>query len=186
MIGRNYINALPTLLTLTRIFAVPVVLWLMIDSNYIMAFWVFAYASATDAIDGALARFLDARTELGAYLDPIADKLLLVSVYVSLGYHQLIPVWLVILVAFRDLLIIGGVVLFQTADRPLAMIPTVISKVNSLLQFIFATWSLASIGFVWNYPEVSTILVYAVATTTVLSGAVYIVRTLRTESQTNP
>ena len=137
MRSRSYINALPTVITLTRIFAVPLVLWLMIDSNYVMAFWVFAYASISDAIDGALARFLDARTELGAYLDPIADKLLLVSVYVSLGFHQLIPIWLVILVAFRDLMIIGGVVLFQTADRPLAMFPTVISKVNSMLQFVF-------------------------------------------------
>ncbi|MDI9409284.1 MAG: CDP-alcohol phosphatidyltransferase family protein [Candidatus Pacebacteria bacterium] len=183
MRSRSYINALPTAITLTRILAVPLVLWLIIDSNFVMAFWVFAYASVSDAIDGALARFLDARTELGAYLDPIADKLLLVSVYVSLGLQHFIPIWLVILVAFRDLLIIGGVVMFQTADRPLAMIPTVISKVNSLLQFILATWSLAAVGFGWDYPMISSLLVYTVATTTVLSGVVYVIRSLRSESQ---
>ena len=183
MTSRRFLTAIPTVITLSRIIAVPIVLWLVMDSNYVMAFWIFAYASVSDALDGALARFLDARTELGAYLDPLADKLLLVSIFVSLGYQHYIPLWLVIVVAFRDLLIIGGVVLFQTADRPLAMFPTVISKFNSLLQFVFATWSLASIGFQWNIPIVGQILIYAVATTTILSGAVYIVRSLQGESQ---
>ncbi|MCX8502119.1 MAG: CDP-alcohol phosphatidyltransferase family protein [Alphaproteobacteria bacterium] len=183
MAKKTFVTALPTVLTLSRIIAVPLVLWLVMDSNYVMAFWIFAYASITDALDGALARFLDARTELGAYLDPLADKLLLVSIFVSLGYQHYIPLWLVILVAFRDLLIIGGVVVFQTADRPIAMFPTVISKFNSFLQFIFATWSLASIGFQWNFPIVGQVLIYGVATTTILSGAVYMVRSLRSESQ---
>ena len=99
---------LPNLITLARLLAVPLVVFLILQGLMTAAFWMFFAAGISDAVDGYLAKRMDAVTELGTYLDPIADKTLLVAVYVTLGIAGHVPTWLVILVVSRDLLIIGG------------------------------------------------------------------------------
>src|SRR5688500_12469917 len=88
---------LPNAITIARILAVPVLIWLIVSGEYLLAFWLFVLAGISDGVDGFIAKRFDQRTELGAYLDPIADKLMLVSIYVSLGLLRVLPPWLVIL-----------------------------------------------------------------------------------------
>src|SRR4029079_16626289 len=95
------------------------------------------------AADGFLAKQLRAKSELGAYLDPLADKALLVSVFVTLGYAGVVASWLVILIVFRDLLIVGGGLVYATMTRTLRMQPLFISKLNTALQIVLAAVLLA-------------------------------------------
>src|SRR4051794_20528860 len=105
--------SLPNLITLARLLAVPLVVWLILDGEMGLAFAVFVFAGISDGIDGWIAKRWGQRTELGALLNPIADKTLLVALYVTLGVAGHLPNSLVILVVFRDLLIVGGFLLLQ-------------------------------------------------------------------------
>ncbi len=165
---------LPNLISLARLIAVPLAVWLILDNRPIMAFWVFIAAGISDAVDGFLARQLNARTTLGSFLDPLADKALLVSVYVTLGYVGHLPDWLVILVVFRDVLIVGGVVLVYILTGKAEMRPLMISKINTTFQILLATFVLIHIGYGLNLLGPQQIGIYAVAATTILSGAAYI------------
>jgi cardiolipin synthase len=165
---------LPNFITLGRLLAVPVGVWLMLTDRYAGAFWLFVAAGISDGIDGYLARRLKARSEIGAYLDPLADKCLLVSSYVTLGHQEHIEIWLVILVVFRDLLIIGGAILYQTLTQSLTMQPLLISKLNTLLQIVFIGVVLAHLGLGIGARELTQWLGYAVAVSTVLSGGAYV------------
>ena len=120
---------IPNLITLARIFAVPLLVWLIISGEFAAAFWVFVLAGVSDALDGFIAKRFGFVTKLGTYLDPVADKALLVCAYITLGQAGHINALLVILVVFRDVLIIGGTVLFHTLDRPVRMKPIFISKI---------------------------------------------------------
>ena len=166
----------PNLITLGRIFAVPVLVWLIIHGEMAAAFWVFVAAGASDALDGFIAKRFGFVTKLGTYLDPIADKALLVSAYVTLGHAGQINTWLVILVAFRDVLIIGGTLLFHTLDSPVEMRPLFISKLNTLLQILLVAILLGNLGI--GIPDfgVLPVLAYLVAISTVLSGLAYLGR----------
>ena len=104
---------LPNLISLGRLLLVPLAISLILDGEYWAAFWVFVVAGISDALDGFIAKRFDRRTRLGALLDPLADKVLLVSVYVTLGVAGQIWAWLVVLVVFRDIMIIGGFLLIQ-------------------------------------------------------------------------
>ncbi len=143
------------------------------------AFWLFLAAGASDAVDGFIAKRFDSRSELGALLDPIADKALIVSMVVTLGLAGYLPNWLVILVVFRDVLIIGGFVLTQFAAEPLNSRPLLISKLNTALQIVLVAWTLARLGLKVADRDITELLIDAVAATTVLSGAVYLVRWMR-------
>ena len=127
----------PNLITICRILLVPVTIWLLISEAYGAALAVFLIAGISDGIDGYLARRLNSQTELGAYLDPIADKLLLVSVYAALGIIKILPAWLVLLVVTRDILIIVGVMLAWITGHPFVMKPLPISKLNTAVQIAF-------------------------------------------------
>ncbi len=129
---------LPNFITLARLLLVPLTVWLIISEAYGFAFSCFVVAGVSDGIDGYLARRLNLRTELGAYLDPIADKALLVSVYVTLGLSKAIPAWLVILVVSRDVLIVGAIILSWLMDQPIRVKPLMVSKVNTAAQIVFA------------------------------------------------
>ena len=114
---------LANIITLGRLLSVPVVVWLIIDGSMLPAFALFVAAGISDAVDGFLARRFNQRSELGGYLDPLADKALLVGVYVTLGHVGHLPAWLVILVVFRDVLIIGGAILLYMFTDELQMAP---------------------------------------------------------------
>jgi cardiolipin synthase len=170
---------LPNYISLARLLSVPVGIWLILNGDLTSAFWLFVAAGASDAIDGFIAKHFDSRSELGALLDPIADKALIVSMVVTLGLAGYLPNWLVILVVFRDVLIIGGFVLTQFATEPLTSRPLMISKVNTALQIVLVAWTLARLGLKVADHGVTAALIDAVAVTTVLSGAVYLVRWMR-------
>ncbi|MBM3601946.1 MAG: CDP-alcohol phosphatidyltransferase family protein [Alphaproteobacteria bacterium] len=167
---------LPNLLSLARLLLVPVVVWLLMAGQHALAFWLFVLAGISDAIDGFLARQLDARSELGGYLDPLADKALLVAVYITLGLQGVMESWLVILVVFRDLLIVGGVLLLQTLGHRPEMAPLPVSKANTAAQISFAVLLLAERAFEFSDHGFSVVFTFIVAATTLASGSAYLVK----------
>ena len=169
----------PNLITLTRLMSVPVMIWLIVGERFGMAFCVFAGAGVSDALDGFIAKRFDSRTKLGALLDPAADKALLSSVYVALGIAELLPNWLVILVVFRDVTIIGGFILLQTLAAPRKFDPLYISKINTLMQIALVGYVLGRLGVGLPDGLLTNILIWLTAMTTVLSGMSYLVRWAR-------
>jgi cardiolipin synthase len=167
---------LANLITLGRLLAVPVVVWLILSGDYGATFWLFGAASVSDAVDGYVAKHFDQRSDLGALLDPIADKALIVTLFVTLGIAGDLPSWLVILVVFRDLLIVGGFLLAAALTQPIAWRPLMISKVNTTLQLVLVTVLLARLAFGFADRGIITGLIYLVGATTVASGAAYMVR----------
>jgi len=170
------LSLLPNLITLARLLAVPVTVYLLLESAYTAAFWLFVVAGLSDALDGYLAKRLGVQSEIGAYFDPLADKALIVGVFVTLGYIGHVAVWLVFLIAFRDLLIIGGALLFQTVTQSLKMAPLMISKLNTVAQIALASVVLAELGLGLSVPYLAPTLIYLVAATTFVSGAAYVVK----------
>lgn len=167
--------SLPNFISLGRLLAVPVAVWLILSGKFGIAFWVFIAAGISDAVDGFLAKRMNAQTELGKVLDPLADKALLVAVYVTLGQAGHLPVWLVILVVFRDLLIVGGIILSHTLGRPVRMRPLLVSKINTGAQIILAGGVLAGLGLDLRVDQLILPMVYLVAATTAISGGAYLV-----------
>lgn len=167
---------LANIITLGRLLSVPVIVWLLIDGSMLPAFALFVAAGVSDAVDGFLARRFDQRSELGGYLDPLADKALLVGVYVTLGHVGLLPAWLVILVVFRDVIIIGGAVLLYMFTHQLQMAPLRISKLNTAMQIVLAAGTLGVAGFGLDDRGATHHFAYLVGATTALSGAAYILQ----------
>jgi cardiolipin synthase (CMP-forming) len=171
---------LPNAITFARICAVPAVVWLVLQHRMDLAFWVFVAAGISDGIDGWLARVLNARSRLGAILDPVADKALLVSIFVTLAAVGVLPDWLAILVVFRDLVIVGGVIVLSLLDQPPAIQPILMSKANTVMQIVLAAAALAIAGFGWQQAApLLEALIWATAATTLASGAVYVWRAAR-------
>lgn len=167
---------LPNLISLARLLSVPLAVYLILQGLYQAAFWLFLAAGVSDAVDGYLAKRLGQLSELGRYLDPIADKVLLIGVYITLGHMGHIANWLVILVVFRDLIIIGGVVLLKLNNgHAMRMKPFMISKVNTVVQIVLAATVLSRLGFAYDAGIFDTVLVYLVAATTLASGGAYLV-----------
>ena len=177
---------LPNIITLGRLLSVPLAIWLVLSGWLTAAFWLFVAAGLSDAVDGFVAKRFNMRSRLGALLDPIADKTLLVSMYVTLGIAGHLPNWLVILVVFRDVLIIGGYLLVATLAQTMRSEPLLISKLNTALQIALIGIVLARLGLDLDDFGLSTVLIYAVAVTTVVSGAGYLVRWARALAGTEP
>ncbi len=170
---------IPNILTIFRIFAVPVVVWLIASGELLAAFWLFAIAAVTDALDGAIARAFNQRTELGAYLDPVADKALLVSIYVTLAIFNEIPRGLAIAVVFRDFVIVGAVILTWLIERPLPIEPLKISKLNTLAQILFAGLVLGAAGFGLEASMLKSAGGYLVGALTLASAGAYLAAFVR-------
>ncbi|MFQ5959142.1 MAG: CDP-alcohol phosphatidyltransferase family protein, partial [Alphaproteobacteria bacterium] len=166
-------------ISLARLFAAPLTVWLILTGEITVAFWTFFAAAVSDAVDGFIAKRFKRTTVLGAYLDPLADKALLVGVYVALGNAGHLELWLVILVVFRDLLIVGGALLFWLLTRSLTMQPLMISKVNTVAQIVLAAVMLGSLGLGVAIDRLIETLVYVVAATTLLSGGRYVMEWTR-------
>jgi cardiolipin synthase (CMP-forming) len=165
------------LITLGRLLATPLLVWLLLDGEHGLAFALFVAAGISDGVDGWIAKRWEQRTELGALLDPLADKTLLVAIYVTLGIAGHLPAWLVILVCFRDLLIIGGFLLLQlTATVALKSKPLLISKVNTGFQIALAAIVLGRLGLDLPIDWLVRSFIYIVGLTTLVSGGAYLVR----------
>jgi cardiolipin synthase len=165
--------SLPNLITIARILLVPLAVWLIIGHQFGLALLVFVAAGVSDAVDGFIARRFKLQSELGGYLDPIADKALLVSIYVSLAILQVLPNWLAIIVVTRDVLIVGAVLLALVMGRPLEMRPLQISKVNTVAQIFFAGALLLALSSQLQLDDVLIAGSVLVAALTLASGAVY-------------
>jgi cardiolipin synthase (CMP-forming) len=163
----------PNSITIARILLVPLIVWLIISGEFTLAFAGFLAAGIGDGVDGFLARQLNQRTDLGSYLDPIADKALLVSIYISLGLLKILPDWLVILVVSRDVLIVGAVVLAWVLAKPMAMKPSWLSKVNTAAQIVLAVTVLGSEALRLQLGQIMPLGYAAVGLLTFFSGALY-------------
>lgn len=166
---------LPNCITLGRLLTVPVAIYLLMQSAYLSAFLLFLLAGISDALDGYIAKRFNRVTQLGAILDPIADKVLLVGVYITLGLQANLPNWLVVLVVFRDAMIVGGVILLFLFRLEVRMRPLLISKINTAAQIALAAAVLAELGLGLDMAILAKGLIYTVAATTALSGGTYIV-----------
>jgi cardiolipin synthase len=171
--------SIPNLITLARILSVPIVVWAITSGEMMIAFILFVIAGISDAVDGYLAKRFNMASEMGAYLDPLADKALIVSIYVSLGIAGAIPRWLVIFVVARDIMIIGAVILTWLIGRPMAVKPLLVSKLNTVVQIVFACLVLGSLAFGFNAGPLLPLLMYLVAVLTFLSIAFYLAEWIR-------
>ena len=170
---------LPNLITIGRLLLVPLIIWLITADQPGAAFAVLIVAGVSDAVDGFLARHFDLRSDLGSYLDPIADKAMLVSIYITLATVAAIPVWLAIITVSRDFLIVGAFVLSWMLGVPTAVKPLQVSKVNTVAQIILAAVVLGDLAFPIDFSLERTILVYVVAVLTTASAAIYLVDWVR-------
>jgi cardiolipin synthase (CMP-forming) len=171
--------SIPNLITLARILLVPVVVWAIATDRMHTAFLLFAAAAVSDGVDGFLAKRFNMRTVLGAYLDPLADKVMIVSIYVTLGISGVIPVWIVILVVSRDIMIVGAIILSWLIDRPVKIKPHLISKANTAVQLVFAALVLASHGYKFDAEPLLTLVMALVAVLTLLSVGLYLAKWVR-------
>jgi cardiolipin synthase len=170
---------LPNAITFARLCAVPGAIWLMLQHRLDIAFWVFIAAGISDGLDGWLARVRNSRSALGALMDPVADKALLVSVYVTLAVLGVLPDWLAILVVFRDLLIVGGVLVLYLLGQPPHIKPLWISKLNTVLQIGLAALALLLAGYGLGARPLLDAAILLVAGTTLASGAAYVLQAAR-------
>ena len=168
------IRNLPNLITLGRIVAVPFIVSFLLDSQYTFAFILFFLAGISDAVDGFLAKKFDSRTRLGAYMDPLADKVLITAIFLTLGFQGVFEPWLVVLVVSRDLSIVGAILLSSAMGYELEIKAHVLSKVNTFVQIFFMTYLLAALGFDFLDPDLVTKGTYIVATTTIISWLIYL------------
>ncbi|MCY0094542.1 CDP-alcohol phosphatidyltransferase family protein [Hoeflea ulvae] len=170
---------LPNYITIARFLMVPLIVLVMIDGHMLAALVLFVLAGVSDGIDGFIARQFDQTSELGAWLDPIADKFLLVSVFVVLGWLAVLPTWLVILAVSRDGLIIGAVVLSSLMDNPVQIRPLMVSKANTMFQILLLILVLADLAGLADLDAVIGWMIYAVAGLTIASATAYLVPWLR-------
>jgi cardiolipin synthase (CMP-forming) len=174
---------LPNAISLGRLLLVPLTIWLMLGGRYGVAFWVFVAAGASDALDGFIAKRFDMRTRLGAMLDPVADKALIVSVFLALGAAHELPAWLVILVVFRDAMLVGGYLLLLAIGVSRQVDPLYVSKLNTLVQITLVGFELARLGLGAEARMATSLLILLTAATTTLSGLSYLVRWARIVSR---
>lgn len=169
------ILTLPNLITVARLCAVPAAIYLVLHGMFPEAFWLFLGAGVSDGIDGWLAR-RRGPTYVGAVLDPIADKVLLMAMYVVLAVVHVLPDWLAILVVFRDVLILGGVLVLNLLGQPPTIRPLLISKLNTVMQIALVAVALLLAAFGRHADLTLELLIWAVAATTLVSGGAYVAR----------
>ncbi len=167
------------LITIGRLLLVAPLMWLIISDHVWAAFWVFVVAGFSDALDGYIAKTFDQKTELGAILDPLADKLLLNGIYIALTLSGHLPLWLAWLVVGRDLLIVIGVLLIRRRDPVFRPHPLRIGKLNTFVQILLAAAALAIWGNVADVQDWIQPLVLLVAAMALISGASYVVQAFR-------
>ncbi len=164
---------LPNFITLGRVILVPIVFWLLLTGEMQMAFVLFVLAGISDGVDGYLAKRFGWTTELGAYLDPLADKLLLVCIFIALGVAAQLPLWLVIAVVSRDVLIVIGVVLSWLLANPVHIHPLVVSKFNTVAQIVLAALVMADEGFQLGLGLLRQVMIWLTAALVLASLAAY-------------
>jgi cardiolipin synthase len=168
---------IPNLLTLLRIILVPVIVILLIQGSFLKALIVFIVAGLSDALDGFLARILHQQSVLGAYLDPIADKALLASSFVTLSILHILPGWLTVIVISRDFIILLGISVLSIMSVSVEIRPVFVSKVTTALQLITVLMALVSRALPGGFHELPLLAIYwLTAFFTIISGLNYMAR----------
>ena len=170
---------IPNLITIFRLILVPVVIVMIMQGRWALAFVLFVVAGVSDAIDGFIARRFDMRSEFGAYIDPLADKALLMSIYVTLAIVGVLPSWIAIVVVSRDLMIVGAILLSWVMHRPVEIKPLLVSKFNTAAQIAFAALVLSTNAFGVDASLIEDIAMFAVAALTVASAGASLAGWLR-------
>jgi cardiolipin synthase len=166
---------IPNLITVVRILLVVPVAWALLQQQYLFALVLFFVAGMSDGLDGFLAKQFDWTSRLGAILDPLADKALLVTCYAALTWVGLLPVWLLVLVVVRDLVIVAGAVIYNFRIERLEADPTLISKLNTVLQILLVLLVITQQLSDWFAPAWQTVLIYAVTVSVIWSGLDYVI-----------
>jgi cardiolipin synthase len=175
----NPMQHVPNLITVGRLLAVPVTVWLILSDHLALAFWLFLLAALSDGLDGLIARLFRARSKLGSWLDPLADKALLVGCFVAMAAVGLVPLWLVALVLLRDITIILGLgVLLVLLRERLSIQPLWVGKLNTALQLALVALVLAVYGAKLLSEEYVLPAELAVGATTIWSMVAYVMRGL--------
>ena len=174
---------LPNIISFARLCAVPLAVWLVLQERMEAAFGLFVLAGLSDALDGWLARRQGGGNKVGALLDPVADKALMVSMFITLAAMHVLPDWLAILVVFRDVLIVGGVLMLFLLGHPVSIHPLPISKLTTALQIALIAFALL-LSFAHWVPRAPAALMldaltWAVAVCTLVSGTIYVWNAVR-------
>ena len=174
MNSQSLFSSLPNLISLGRLVLVPLIMVMISSQRWIEAFVIFVVAGISDGVDGFIAKTFNLRTVLGAYLDPLADKALLMSIYVALSIDGTLPAWISILVVSRDIIILGAVIVSWLIDLPLRIKPLLISKLNTTAQIGFAGTVLGARAFELPMARWEPALLYLVGALTLVSGWGYL------------
>jgi cardiolipin synthase (CMP-forming) len=165
---------IPNIITIGRLIIVPFVIVMIMQQRWSTAFILFVVAGVSDAVDGFIARNFNQKSEFGAYIDPIADKALLVSIYVTLAVVGAIPSWLAIVVVSRDAMIVAAVLLSWVMSRPVEIKPLLVSKLNTAAQIAFAAFALAANAFGAELAGLEDVAMLLVAALTIASAGAYL------------
>lgn len=165
---------IPNAISLFRIILVAPILILLLREEFAWAMGLFWLAGFSDGVDGYLAKRFDWGSRLGALLDPVADKLLVVGLFATLTYMQLIPLWLAAVVILRDVVIVAGATAYNFLVKPVQGEPTRVSKLNMALQLLFLMIVMSRAGFGWPDEIAVTVLGAAILITVVISGVDYV------------
>ncbi|WP_298185683.1 CDP-alcohol phosphatidyltransferase family protein [Acidiferrobacter sp.] len=165
---------LPNMITLMRVAFVPLLILVLKDHHYLKALAVFLVAGISDGLDGYIAKRFGFVSQLGAILDPLADKILLVSAYIMLALLALVPFWLVLVVTFRDVVIVGGYLVYTSLYGPVSMRPSRVSKFNTFTQILLVVFVLTERAFAFPAAHIQAALVFMVLVTTIASGGHYL------------
>ena len=170
---------IPNIITIFRLILVPLVILAILQGAWGAAFAMFVIAGVSDGVDGYIARRFDMRSEFGAMIDPLADKALLISLFVTLAVVGEIPTWIAVLVVFRDAMILMAFVVAGQLTRPMEVKPLTISKVNTALQIGYVALVLGLLAFGITAPLIVMLTMWAVAALTVITAGAYLVIWLR-------
>jgi cardiolipin synthase len=170
---------LPNFITIARLILVPIVIAMIGAERWHTAFVLFVVAGISDAVDGFIARRFDMKSELGAYIDALADKALLVSIFVTLSVVGVLPGWFAIVVVSRDVMILMAVMLSWFMSKPMEIKPLMVGKINTGLQIAFAALVLGSRGFGLALDPLIDVVMLLVACLTVVSAGAYLAVWLR-------
>ncbi len=165
--------SIPNILTLLRILLTPLFVILLLRDMFSYALLVFAAAGLSDGLDGLIARYMNQRTVLGAYLDPAADKLLLSSAFIALAVLDVLPPWITVVVISRDVFIVLGLAILTLTEKKYTVKPTLVSKCTTTAQIIMVLVSLydpRQLKLAWLHPTI----MWCTAGFTILSGLHYI------------
>ncbi len=152
---------------------VPFIVWTLLEGQFMKAFVLFVAVGISDGVDGFIARRFNQRTELGAYLDPMADKILLISVFIVLGYLEVLPIWLAIAIVTRDVMIAAGVLVAFIIGNPLEMRPLFVSKANTAAQIVLVSIAIGAPAFALDVAVLQSVMVWICGALTITSAFAY-------------